>query len=420
MTSTTRPRRTLAPATTSEGRSVLAPDSKAALRGHDPHGFDYVCGHCRDTVLVENTVEGEIWDLAFRCFKCKGISDAPSLPKGRPIGPCAFAPYGVYRLSETVDIPLGGCLVGSDAVDQRSGERGSGLFVEEERAPVVMDEVELRRLVRRTKALLGDKYSILVESHRRGLLAKTPPSTQHRLMQLLGAVQAGITSFVAGQPAFDANAIGELHLALTVLEKWQGNPAWPSILRTLENATDFRHAVISLAAASFLIDSGNDVGIQEESTTRSADLQIATRSNVTVGLEVKSPSALQGPREPIRADEADRIIDKAIRDAGTGSRGQLSPNRPGLLIVGGFHLQERDLDALEEASKRLLLRTGNWRKHIAGISVLSLGIYVDHVNPRIEQALSIRISLNPQYTGQTAIDQSERPWLSKLPLRYRA
>jgi hypothetical protein len=161
MTSTTRPRRTLAPASTSEGRSVLAPDSKAALRGHDPNGFDYVCGHCRDAVLVENTVEGEVWNLAFWCFKCKGISDAPSLPKGRPIGPSAFAPYGVYRLSDTVDMPLGGCLVGSDAVDQRSGERGSGLFVEEERAPVVMDEVELRRLVRRTKALLGDKYSIL-------------------------------------------------------------------------------------------------------------------------------------------------------------------------------------------------------------------------------------------------------------------
>jgi hypothetical protein len=213
---------------------------------------------------------------------------------------------------------------------------------------------------------------------------------------------------------------------LSVLEKWKEDPSWPSILRTLENPTDFRHAVVSLAAASFLIDAGNDVGIQEESTTRSADLQIAVRSNETVGLEVKCPSALQGPREPIRDDEADRIIDKAMRDAGTGPRGQLSPDRPGLLIVGGVHLQEEDLDTLEEASKRLLLKTGSRRKHIAGISILSIGIYVglqdgssihDQGQVIIEQTLSVRITLNLQYSGNAIIDKSERPWLSGLPLQ---
>jgi hypothetical protein len=245
-------------------------------------------------------------------------------------------------------------------------------------------------------------------------------------MQLLDAVQAGITSFVAGEPTLDAVAIGELHLALTVLERWKDNPSWPSILRTLENPTDFRHAVVSLTAASFLIDAGNDVGIQEESTTRSADLQIAVRSNETVGLEVKCPSALQGPRGPIGDDEADRIIDKAMRDAGTGPRGQLSPDRPGLLIVGGLHLQEGDLDTLEEASKRLLLKTGSRRKHIAGISILSIGTYVslqggssihNQSQPTIERTLSVRITLNPQYSGNAVVDQSERPWLSRLPLR---
>jgi len=164
MPSSARPTRLLTPLPSAEGGSVIAPDSAPAFRGRDPNGFDYNCGHCRGTVLIENTIEGEVWNLAFRCYSCQRISESPSLPSGRPIGRCAYAPHGLYRMTQTVDIPLGGCIVGSDATDQRSKEKGSGLFVRTDEQSVPVDEAELRRLVQRAKALFGRKFDGLAAS----------------------------------------------------------------------------------------------------------------------------------------------------------------------------------------------------------------------------------------------------------------
>ncbi len=393
MPSSARPTRLLTPLPSAEGGSVIAPDSAPAFRGRDPNGFDYNCGHCRGTVLIENTIEGEVWNLAFRCYSCQRISESPSLPSGRPIGRCAYAPHGLYRMTQTVDIPLGGCIVGSDATDQRSKEKGSGL-----------------------------KFDGLAASYKRGLAAHTPPSKQHRLMQLLDTAKAGIDSFAAGNPTVDDYAIVELRGALRVLEAWHGDPCWPGIVRSLENPTYFRHAVICLAYASFLVDAGNDVALQEETVTRSADIQIAVRSNLFTGAEVKSPTALQDPEEPISIADADRLVGGAMKDAGTGPRGQLSPDRPGLLAIGGFNLREIDLETLQEASRGLLLRTGGWRRHIVAISILSFGIasLPSEITGReegetIEAIFDIRTSLNPQYTGNAALNQSLRPSLSSLP-----
>ncbi len=76
-----RERRLLTAVQRTDGIELLVQASrKPVLRDDWPDGFDYVCGHCKKMVIASCVTGGQIWDLAFQCFRCKGISLSPVLP----------------------------------------------------------------------------------------------------------------------------------------------------------------------------------------------------------------------------------------------------------------------------------------------------------------------------------------------------
>jgi hypothetical protein len=116
------------------------------------------------------------------------------------------------------------------------------------------------------------------------------------------------------------------------------------------------------------------------------------------------------------------LVDRALGAAGTGRRGQLSPERPGILVIGGFHLALDEVATLRDAA---LARFTADQAHVAAVMVVSLTVHsgglqrADLVEvpdgSRMGSAIVHLVALNPGYTGPIGLRARDTPWLHDLP-----
>jgi hypothetical protein len=408
----------------SESLAILAQDSDdPVFRGVDRDGDDYLCGVCGSQILVQAAAEGDLYDLAFECHACGGLSIGPRLPAGRPLpwSRTVVVDPGKYRIG-TIEGREGVVLAAREALDRALREVGGVATAIDSDGHTELDAGFLDSLSVRGKELLRDAYDELKESYDRGRKSKTPPRIPHRLMELLDAAEVAETTFRTGEPAIDAVATVELHVTLAQLARWSDHPVWPSLLPSLKSPQDFPHLVVTLAAASFLTDAGNGVELVPVAGQRSPDLRLHLGSRNVVSTEVKAPLALQRPQEPLDPTRATAIVRKALKSAGSGTRGQLSSNGDALLILGGFGLRDSDLDELEAAAAGVLRRHPEQRQHVLGIAFVSLGVLLDarqvgigETVPTLGSILGARIVRNENYSGDNQLSQEQRPELKRVP-----
>jgi hypothetical protein len=383
--------------TDSGHRPVLRQASSAPLlRGNTPEGTNYTCAHCEASLLLEGVGPTQLWNIAFECGSCGGLSACPPWPPGIPLPQLrVVAGPGTYRLEGTVDLQPESVFAAEDA---------SAHPVSTKRLPL-QGSAELSSqfcvdLVGRTQAVLGDLYASLQETDRRGQPSPTPPAHRHRLMELVDDVLAAAVSLAKDEsPSVNATSLVELQLAVDLFEQWSDDPAWPGILASLKNPTDFPHALGTLAAASFLNEAGNNTGLNIAEHGRAPDLRLQIRADEYVGCEVKTPQFLQRPPTPLPAGEADDVLKKALKSAKTKAGGQLSPDRTGCLAVVGFHLHQGDAEVLEMAAARLL--AAQQRPHVIAIVIMGLGVLLDATDTgrSLSGGVSLRLAANPSYAG---------------------
>src|SRR3989442_6151594 len=119
-----RERRPLTSVERADGIELLVQASRRpVLRDDWPDGFDYVCGHCGKMVIAECVMDGQIWDLAFQCFRCGGVSLSPVLPPARALPRCVVPPPGRADIVNGIDLQRIG-LAGQAAVDRRQAVAG--------------------------------------------------------------------------------------------------------------------------------------------------------------------------------------------------------------------------------------------------------------------------------------------------------
>lgn len=404
--------------------SVLVQGSPHPVyRGVDPAGNRLLCGHCLTSVLAERVGEGEMYDLAFRCHACGGLSMGPRLPAGRPLPwqKTVLLPPGNYMIKGTIDGKGEAVLAGQDAVSRAQKEIGMSVGIELGKN-AELDADFLDALVERTKTLLGAKYDELAGRHQRGLRSPTPAKFPHRLMELTSAAELAAASFRAGRPAVDPVATAELHGMVEQLERWKNHPSWPGFVAALKSPQDFPHVLITLAAASFLTDAGNGVElVVAPGKSRSPDLRLHLGARNAVSTEVKVPRLLHRPPVALDERQANEIVRDAFGKAGSGATGQLAPGADGLLVVGGFSLRSADLNALEAAARRLFTHYLEERKHVMGIAFVSLVALVEsrpsgigQTLPTLSGALDARIVKNENYAGPNRISEEQRPALRPI------
>lgn len=113
--------------------------------------------------------------------------------------------------------------------------------------------------------------------------------------------------------------------------------------------------------------------------------------------------SLQRPPTPLTADDADRIVRKALTSAHTQAGGRLSPDRSGCLVLVGFHLHHLDAEVLEDAAARLL--AGRERGHLIAIVVMGLGVLVEETDtsPESQQRSLAATCGQPQLRGWSSL-----------------
>jgi len=409
------PTRLLTPVADAAGEAVLVQGTLGPVyRGHGDE--DYVCGHCKGVVLASHVAEGEMWDLVFRCGGCGGLSTGPRLPEGTPLGrPLVAVDPGEFMMKTPVTGAPGVVLAGKSAVERRSLETGgyddAARFVPTG-APsqklVLADAAGLQAMIDRAVALLGVDYERLRASDERGKKSATSPRERHRLIELIDRLEQSAASMATDEGYIDASAVAELSLALDLFDRWRNDPAVPPMVASLKASSTFAHTVITFAAASLLTDLGNGTGFQAERETRTADLWVSVGSLGRLLIEVKAPYALRESNDPLNLEDAQRIVAKALKKAGTGKAHQLTARHPGMLLIGGFHLPAQSLDVLEQAAKILVASTA---KHVVAIAILGINItIVDAVQDeggsvmatggtQFVPTITIRVQPNPRYAG---------------------
>jgi len=388
-----------------------------------PEGLDFVCGSCGNSVLAENVLPRQLWNVAFYCFRCGQSSATARRPPGTPLGRNVDTPLPRTRVviaQRPIELP-GGLVYASPACARARAEELRALAAPLLNNPIrTLEGVDtLHAMLRRVRDTFGDLID--TATHLEGNRRRRGRAERHRLRFLAERVRASAETF---PDVIDLPAILELDLILELAHAWQGDPAWPSRLKSFREAGQFTHGIIELAAGSALIAIGNDVGPERpRKGRRTADLGCVISAADVLALEIKVPQRLQWPaRSQLRRDEAVTLVERALGAAGTGRRGQLSPERPGILVIGGFHLALDDVAILRDAA--LACFTAD-HAHVAAVMVVSLTMHSGGLQrgdlvevpagSRMGLAIVHLVALNRGYIGPIGLRARDTPWLHHVP-----
>jgi hypothetical protein len=262
-------------------------------------------------------------------------------------------------------------------------------------------------MIDRARRLLGDDlFEHLLASHERGSRSKTPPSERHRLIVLVTRVQRVLNCLERDEKTVDPVAFGELHFALGLFERWERD--WPGrrLGSSLKAPHVYRHAFALLAAADHLSSAGNDVEFLKESEEPTPDLRIHIAERVSVDTEVKAPRILEYPRQPLTADDANRIVEQAVKDArGRRGREQLARRRDAVLIIGGIGVMPHDIDQMKVAASREMSRLAGRGSRFVGIGISSPFVGID-ANGSVVFVSAARFALNDAYEGRIHVSDT--------------
>jgi hypothetical protein len=160
-------------------------------------------------------------------------------------------------------------------------------------------------------------------------------------------------------PYIDPVYVAELYGHLAVLRRADTEPVWRRELRpAAKDPHAYLHDLILFMSLDMLERVFGTVGplLSSTSAFREPDL-FFTVGNHPVRLEVKVPERLILFDVPIEErassmgdSDAERIIHGAI-NASVGTHGQIRPDRPGIVVVGGFNLIPDETKAMETAAR---------------------------------------------------------------------
>ncbi|HXG96087.1 MAG TPA: hypothetical protein VNJ06_03110 [Gemmatimonadales bacterium] len=416
-----REQRPLTAVQRADGIELLVQASrKPVLRDDWPDGFDYVCGHCKKMVIASCVTEGQVWDLAFQCFRCKGVSLSPVLPPERALPRCVVPPPGRTDVTNGIDLQRT-ALVGQAAVDRRqvvAGVKGATFgYVANPPPPPEVDAKFLDRVIEDVRQLLGSTFEAIEQDDRLWHESTTPTKPRHRLMVMVEALRFDITSFGTAAPACHVDYLMELLALLQSLRRWQKHPFWSELVRGLDN--DYRHTVMLIAAATQLEDAGNSVEFQRTGDDRTPDLFLVLNPRERVAVEVKMPERLKASSVALGYDKLLQVVDASMKSAGTGPSDQLSPRHPAMLVIGSFQTWPSDLGGFERAATyyfREVANSGEY-KHVLGVGLLSFVtlIHRDPAKTSSQPALKMTLVANPGYEGSVKLKTETPPHLVRPP-----
>lgn len=287
--------------------------------------------------------------------------------------PVEAVPFGFSLVAPGYFLPSGSWL-------SRGDKRVLGTYAPEPRL-VEWNGRSLIAWLDEFEKLLGEVFKDIVQTFERGQRSPSPPRTQHRLAHLLSLTVPSLSFYRIDEvPYIDPLLVAELYAHLAVWRRASKEPVWRDELRpAVKDPQAYLHDLILFMSLEMLERVFGTVGplMSTASASREPDLHFMVEGH-RVRLEVKVPETLvlydaPGPEPANSAKfDADRIIGNAI-GASVGTHGQIRPDRPGVVIVGGFKLVPQETQALEKAASAYLARNGAKYPYLLGAGVHFMG-----------------------------------------------
>lgn len=405
-------RRSLQPVDYNEGLSFIVQTTESpALRGQAQRGFDYACCHCEKSVLVENTIEGEVCDIAFECFVCQGLSISPGLPPGHSVPPGATVlPANWHGTAQPDHLSAGTMLVSAREEQRYRTEMGSTPSSSELfRGQNILDEI-----IMGVQVTLGDVYDSIDRGEKQWRAIGSPPGFErHPLMVLIDRVRRTSEKYV------DTSAVTQLFTIQRLYHQFMGHPIWEKIRKQAQAPDNFTHDVLTLAYVAQLREVGNGINILDMLSGRAADIVGSLGPDNLINVEVKAPKALQQSGR-LTPKQASKIVKVAFNSAKTTEGGQLNPSRPGLLVLGAMSFSDETIRILHQAIASEFERHIDTRKHILGVALVFFKQVRQsvHLSPSMSglvgaplagalellSGVGIELTRNPHYTGNFLVD----------------
>lgn len=377
------------------------------LEGPSGQGKTLFCCQCE--ALLGIAVPGDaLWGIGLRCFHCGHVSFSTSPPASRPIPQKALhIDAGEYGIGSTLKVNEYIPFVGTEAIMLRRQDRAPAHL------PPSSSEVEaLEALAERGEQLLGKDFPRLYATFQRSRV-RTQPKAVNRLVELIALAREDADASRLGNPRVHLLERSELSMAVSLFERWRADPCMAEMLASLKNPPDFPHVLITLGAASYLTDAGNPTElVPSDHPGRSPDLRVHIDLRRRVNVEVKTPKKLLWPQVPLLQEDLVPVVRKAMTKAGSGTGGQLGPEHPGTLVIGGLNLRTQDMIELERSAEVVLRERPDKRMHIGGVVLINSSHVVEGVNmtkkglslgPTIATTpvLQPRLVTNSFYRGET-------------------
>lgn len=364
--------------TTRAGPEIHPAKGSLVFRGDAADGVEYACGGC-GAAIARSIRKGQVRDLVIRCGRCNVRVGFEPVGPDEPIPPAACLVCSRDEPSLNGFIVLSGrsiIVVGWESAARYSLQTGTryrwklfpgrkpdfepdpytGLPIIASVRPLVDPSVSAQTFVETEaiiRAAVGPSFDEILRA--RGL----GTGTVHRAVEEVFAIRAAAAASTRGSISFDHRRVVQALCDAKLLDRWRRHPGFSAATGNLTSADEYRSGIATLAIASFLADRGNGVSLQHPNphSGRFADLLLRTDPTYTYGLEVKAPRVLDYPASlPTEDSIRSSLASQLARALGGRGRGQLAPNRPGVLAIVGFDLDAPTTALAQKVSAELILK----------------------------------------------------------------
>lgn len=417
-------------------------DPSPAIRPNGPfpifvgemfEGVDIVCNGCNKQVLASNVLENQLRGIILICPVCKAKNKTDKVTIDEPINPSRTIVLAEPEtvVGHSVSIDKFTAWIGIQEAEEFAARTGyPGHWRIPRWNPLDSNIDQLSRL-RKSRTTSGDNLDLSGVDTLVTLIERVSTTFPKSIKDSVSAILNGeatvkddnkhplyVSLFKLTEKVKEGNVdIRTDDPYLTILlhssyafRRWHNHPRYDKICNDLDKPEIFAHNVSQLAIATFLQDLGNGIALAPESQkVRRCDLWISGGPANLVSLEVKSRNELRTLKPRLSPCNATKAIRGALDSAGINQGGQLDPNSPGILGLGGFALSSSDIETILRQARLEMQQLDDQAKHIVAILVFSVGLSLEGQGEIIVPTKGIQLPTlhgvvtNPKYDGSVLI-----------------
>lgn len=376
-------------------------DSGVIIQGSEFPAFkaggeiDLLCG-CGQK-LISGYEQRKFIGIAIECFNCKTLTRTLLWPYGEAL------PQGLVVMDKGRRYMIEGPLDVTGLVGLISEQELARIINETHPVsspPVLELTVEgLEKIIDYMRQLTaGDIDRALASATRAKMLGNSSYSGSPIAWALLHLNDRIVKDRLKADDPEDCAALGYVSAMLDLFPAWRHHPFYGHIAKGFVN--EFAHTLVQFAAANYLLECGNNVGLTEPAANslKSPDMYLNLNVLERCSVEIKAPLELQWPSEfplgPRVGEIAKKILYKASK--------QLTGERGGVVVIGAIQIGREHYESFKN-SVLDLLRRNQVSSKIAGVLILLIDLkpefQIDGEDLISTMISCVELHRNPNFTG---------------------